>query len=213
MALARAKSTPQSPVAAGTNARISVGRPALAEARVSDRWRLLLVWLALLIVPFIAPNSYVVSLVNMMLINVILIGSRKSNPWDDLFEGNLNFTIGSDLQSGQSFVINKHPVGQEPSRYDGHLELPIKISYSVIAFVPNLNRTGYALVIEGTDSQATNAAGQFMTSEKSLASLKRRLPAGPFPYFEVVMKSLRLNKTPFSSEIVAVQVYPGPTLP
>jgi len=149
----------------------------------------------------------------MKLGNVILIGSRKSNPWDDLFEGNLNFTIGSDLQSGQSFVINKHPVGEEPSRYDGHLELPVKISYSVIAFVPNLNRIGYALVIEGTDSQATNAAGQFMTSEKSLASLKRRLPAGPFPYFEVVMKSLRLNKTPFSSEIVAVHVYPGPALP
>ena len=75
MALARVKSTPQSPVAAETNARTPVRRPVVAKARVSDRWRLLLVWLALLIVPLIAPNSYVVSLVNMMLINIILIGS------------------------------------------------------------------------------------------------------------------------------------------
>ena len=36
---------------------------------------LLLVWLALLAVPFAAPNAYVVSLANLMLINVILIAS------------------------------------------------------------------------------------------------------------------------------------------
>jgi branched-chain amino acid transport system permease protein len=42
---------------------------------VSDRVRLLLVWLALLTVPFAAPNAYIVSLANMMFINIILIAS------------------------------------------------------------------------------------------------------------------------------------------
>ena len=35
----------------------------------------MLVWLALLILPFVAPNAYFVSLANMMLINIILIAS------------------------------------------------------------------------------------------------------------------------------------------
>ncbi|MBI1201239.1 MAG: branched-chain amino acid ABC transporter permease [Rhodopseudomonas sp.] len=42
---------------------------------VSDRMRLLLLWLLMLLVPYVAPNSYVISLGNLFLINVILIAS------------------------------------------------------------------------------------------------------------------------------------------
>lgn len=44
-----------------------------ARRGLSDHMRLLLVWLALLVVPFVAPNAYVISLANMMGINIILI--------------------------------------------------------------------------------------------------------------------------------------------
>lgn len=43
--------------------------------RLSDHACLVLVWLALLIVPFVATNAYLVSLANMMFINIILIAS------------------------------------------------------------------------------------------------------------------------------------------
>jgi len=43
--------------------------------RLSDHAWLLIVWLALLVIPFVAPNAYVVSLANMMFINIILIAS------------------------------------------------------------------------------------------------------------------------------------------
>jgi branched-chain amino acid transport system permease protein len=49
--------------------------PGLAVRRPSDHLRLLLIWLALLAIPFAAPNAYVVSLANMALINLILIAS------------------------------------------------------------------------------------------------------------------------------------------
>jgi branched-chain amino acid transport system permease protein len=45
----------------------------LAAWRPSDHLLLALVWLALLTIPFVAPNAYVVSLANMALINLILI--------------------------------------------------------------------------------------------------------------------------------------------
>jgi branched-chain amino acid transport system permease protein len=51
------------------------GARAPASWLSADRVRLLLVWLVLLAVPFAAPNDYVVSLANMLLINVILIAS------------------------------------------------------------------------------------------------------------------------------------------
>jgi len=44
-------------------------------SRLSNRSRILLVWLALLLVPVLAPNAYVISLANMLLINLILIAS------------------------------------------------------------------------------------------------------------------------------------------
>jgi branched-chain amino acid transport system permease protein len=43
--------------------------------RPSDHVRLVVIWLALLAVPLVAPNAYVVSLANMALINLILIAS------------------------------------------------------------------------------------------------------------------------------------------
>lgn len=49
--------------------------PGTPKKRLSDYWRLVLLWLVLLAVPFVAPNAYVVSLANVALINVILIAS------------------------------------------------------------------------------------------------------------------------------------------
>jgi branched-chain amino acid transport system permease protein len=49
--------------------------PSAPARRLSDHARLVLVWLVLLIVPFVATNAYVISLANMMFINIILITS------------------------------------------------------------------------------------------------------------------------------------------
>lgn len=47
----------------------------LRAPRLPDRARLLVLWFALLVIPFIAPNAYVTSLANMLFINIILIAS------------------------------------------------------------------------------------------------------------------------------------------
>jgi branched-chain amino acid transport system permease protein len=50
-------------------------RPRPAVRRPSDQLWLILIWLALLPIPFVASNAYVISLANMALINLILIAS------------------------------------------------------------------------------------------------------------------------------------------
>jgi len=74
MTLAPAKSAPLGGASDATSPPL-VRQPLAAKARLSDHRRLLLVWLALSAVPFVAPNAYFVSLANMLLINLILIAS------------------------------------------------------------------------------------------------------------------------------------------
>jgi hypothetical protein len=81
------------------------------------------------------------------------------------------------------------------------------VGYSIIAYLPNPSHTADALIIAGSNSQATDAAGEFLTSEVSMERLLKRFPSNQIPYFEVLLKTTRLNGTPFSADIVTVRTY------
>jgi len=80
-----------------------------------------------------------------------------------------------------------------------------------VAFLPNVGQTGDALIIEGTDSQATEAAAEFVTNEESMASLQRQLSSKKFPYFQLLLKTSRLSGTPFTAQIITLRTYPEHT--
>jgi hypothetical protein len=141
--------------------------------------------------------------------NVILIGSRKSNPWVYLFNDQLNFTIEYDPNRVQSFVANRNPHAGEPATYVAPVDPYASVGYSVIAFLPNPSHTGNAIIIAGTDSDATNAAGEFLTSEERLEQLQNLIHVKTLPYFEALLKTTHLSGTPFSAELVAYRTYPG----
>jgi hypothetical protein len=140
--------------------------------------------------------------------NVILIGSRKSNPWVDLFQDQLEFVIGYDATLYQIGVRNLHPRSGEPQFYPEPQDPATNVGYGIIAFLPNVGQEGNALLIEGTDSQATEAAGEFVTNEESMASLRRQMNVDNLPYFQVLLKTSRLSGTPFTAQILAVRTYP-----
>lgn len=141
--------------------------------------------------------------------NVILIGSRKSNPWVDLFQDQSEFVIGYDAALYQIGVKNLHPVSGEPQFYPEPQDPSTNVGYGIIAFLPNIGQEGNALLIEGTDSQATEAAGEFVTNEESMSSLKRQMNVSKFPYFQVLLKTSRLSGTPFTAQILAVRTFSG----
>jgi hypothetical protein len=76
-------------------------------------------------------------------------------------------------------------------------------AYSVVAFIPNLSEHRYALIIAGTDSQGTRAAGEFVTSSSGIAAIRQRLPAEKYQYFEVLLSSSRLEGTTLNTSIQA----------
>jgi hypothetical protein len=140
--------------------------------------------------------------------NIILIGSRKSNPWVDLFRDQLNFNIVYDTRLHRDYVKNRDPRSGEQSIYWVVTD-PYAPRYSVVAFLPNPSNTAEAIIVAGTDSEATEAAGEFLTSEKSMELFGQKAHLSKFPYFEVLLKSTQLSGTSFNSEIVAWRTYPN----
>lgn len=139
--------------------------------------------------------------------NVILIGSRKSNPWVDLFMDRLNFTADYDPIQRRNFIRNKSPQAGELAQYMTPADPYASIGYSVIAYLPNPSQTGNALILAGTNSEATDAAGEFLTSEESLANFKNKIQKQHLPHFEVLLRTSQLNGTSFRAEIVAYRLY------
>jgi len=129
--------------------------------------------------------------------NAVLIGSRRSNPWVELFEPRLNFTLDRDAKSGAPIFRNRQPRAPEPSNFtiphlldaDGTEQREMR-SYAHIALLPNLSATGHVLLLEGLNMEGTDAAGEFVTNPEGLRSLLRSLgqDAGkPIQPFEALL--------------------------
>jgi hypothetical protein len=81
--------------------------------------------------------------------------------------------------------------------------------YATIAYVSNPSQTGNVIILAGTDSDATGAAADFLTSEEQMEKLRETLHVSSFPYFEVLLKTSRLSGAFFSSTLIAYRTYPG----
>jgi hypothetical protein len=136
--------------------------------------------------------------------NVILIGGRLSNPWDDLFEGRMNFTVKFD-NSGSNVVVNRAPTPGEQTSYTQMNSL----QYCVIGYLPKPNHNGIVLLIEGTGAEATEAAGDFLLSENQLSNLKKTFSTDKFPYFEALLKVTSVEGTPLTATVEAYRTYPN----
>jgi hypothetical protein len=136
--------------------------------------------------------------------SVILIGARKSNPWDELFESRTNFITQFD-NNGLITVTNRSPAAGEQQTYTQ----TDSVEYCVVAYLPNPDDNGIVLLIEGTDAEATEAAGDFLLSEDQLYNFKKMLHVNKLPYFEVVLKVSSQRGTPLTATIEAYRAYPN----
>jgi hypothetical protein len=61
--------------------------------------------------------------------------------------------------------------------------------------------------LRSTNAEATNAAGEFVTSEETMGNFLKKLPGNRIPYFEILLKTARMSGTPFHAEVVAFRTY------
>jgi len=130
--------------------------------------------------------------------NAVLIGSRRSNPWVELFEPKMNFVLVRDEKTGASFFRNRSPKPGEAQVYNvsevfassGTEEHEVD-SYALIAVVPGLADKGRVVLIEGLNMEGTEAAGEMVTDPAQLAAMLRQMghhPGTPVPPFEALLK-------------------------
>jgi hypothetical protein len=140
--------------------------------------------------------------------SVILIGSRESNPWVQLFDARMNFSMDYDPVVHRSAVHNRQPKPGEEAEYVRTGGVSLDAGLSIVALMPDLSRNGSALLIEGTDSQATRAAGEFVTSDASLSAFLDQIHSKNIPYFEILLENSQVTGTPLRSHILAYRIYP-----
>jgi hypothetical protein len=137
--------------------------------------------------------------------NVILIGSQIGNPWNELFDRQLNFVVRTDSNS-VTRVVNRVPAAGEQQTYT---EDPSSWGYCIVAYLPIPDHTGRALLIEGAGSESTESAGNFILSEDQLSNFQKMLHVTKLPYFEVLLKVAWVRGTPLNATIVAYRIYPN----
>ena len=136
--------------------------------------------------------------------NVVLIGGAKANPWADLYEDQLNFHFDYSRPDHTLTIQNRHPqAGEATSFRDDE-----SFGYSVVACLPNPSNKGTVIMLMGSDSDGSNAAAEYITSEESLSNLLQTLHRKTFPHFELLLRVSRLRGTALGAKVIAYRIYP-----
>ncbi len=136
--------------------------------------------------------------------SVILLGSRLTNPWDDLVESRMNFVPKFD-SNDITTITNLAPATGEQAFY----ARTDNVGYCLVAFLPNSSSKGKVLLIEGTSVESTEAGGDFVLSEDSLSNFQKMLNVNKLPYFEMLLKTSQVWGTPLTATVEAYRTYPN----
>lgn len=139
--------------------------------------------------------------------NVFLTGGPQGNPWVQLFDPSLNFTIVTDDRLGIQTVKNRKPLPAENEPWIVRFREPGHDVFSLIAYLPNLDKTGHVLVISGTTMAGIDAAGDFLGTPGALTPILANVDNGDgtFKPFEVVLKTESVRSGALSSKVVATR--------
>lgn len=139
--------------------------------------------------------------------NFVLVGSRHSVPWVELFEPRMNFRFESAGKVPVFGFRNRQPASGEREFYGSATPLSgPQDSYATLCLLPNLTRTGAILILSGITMEATEAAGEFLVSgdlPRLLVQAFGEQAAGEAPDFEILLKTAAISGAPHKAEVVA----------
>ena len=140
--------------------------------------------------------------------NFVVLGTSRANPWAQLFEPQLNFVLEFEDSVREPWFRNRAPRAGERQVYSpsGESSDTLRESYGHVAFLPSFYQGGHILFVTGTSSQATEAAGEFVTDA---GRLKREFgkagfaPDGDNRPFEILLRVRHTAGAPVRSEVIA----------
>ncbi len=141
--------------------------------------------------------------------NVILLGSKHTNPWVSLFEKRLSFTFEYMPEVDDSYVVNEHPSGTEQMIYRNSKDETSNRTYGTIAYLPDLNGAGHVLIIQGLNMAGTQAAADTLFNASLIKPVLQQaaLPNGELQPFEVLVETTSIGATAPSAQLIATRIY------
>jgi hypothetical protein len=139
--------------------------------------------------------------------DVILLGSAYTNPWAELFERSLAFELVEDAGAHSWKVVNRHPAPGEAMIYQGERDGASHNTYARVAWVPNLDRTGHVLMLQGLDMAGTQAAAQSLLHSKALMGVWRETDGcnTPDASFEVLLGTTSISSNAGTIHVLATR--------
>ena len=139
--------------------------------------------------------------------NLVLLGSKQSNPWDTLFEDRLNFRVEYRGNSHNLRIVNRAPRAGEQEEYlPSPLEATTRDIYGLIAFVPNVNHESDVLILQATSMAGTEVALETLDNPALFRELQRQMGSGKLAHFEALIRTRTLNGVAGESSILATRV-------
>ena len=140
--------------------------------------------------------------------NFIILGSRFSNPWADLFSAeDSDFTVPEVAPGQSATIVNRHPKGDEAATYRPEVDKTgKKISYARVSLRANTGHSGRVLLVAGVSMSSTEMAGEFLLRPEVVANAARMLgvaAAGPLPDCEMLLRVTEVNEVGDSVELIA----------
>jgi hypothetical protein len=135
--------------------------------------------------------------------NFILLGSRLSVPWVEMFESSLNFPLTADAATHRFYLQNRSPRAGEQAEYrepESHAE-----TYADVALVPNLAQTGTVLILNGIDMLAVEAAGEFALDGSLSAILAAATATAGNRRLEILIRVRAFGGAATHSDVVAIR--------
>lgn len=106
----------------------------------------------------------------------LIVGGRRANPWASLFEKDLEFEMKFTGTPESATFVNRNPREGEEREYVTKLDdRRSGNAYGRVALVPGLSGKGKVILIAGTNSDTTVAAGDLLLREHSLREVEQRL--------------------------------------
>ena len=139
--------------------------------------------------------------------NSILVGGNGSNVWTFLFADKMNFHF-IELNDHVHYFENERPQPGELPRYPVvyPTEGKVSVGYVDVALAPNPTRSGYILLINGSDSQVSEAATRFLLHGHLPQEIESVLNRKDLRYFELFLRGKHVgNEAEDSVDLVAVR--------
>jgi len=141
--------------------------------------------------------------------NFILIGSRRGNPWTSLFEPQLNFALEEDKETHLFHFANKKPgPGEQKIYFNQQQTSGDYVSYVDIALVPNLTKTGYVLLLNGSVMDSNEAAAHLIFDGDLSAPLLHTVDSpviGKTQSIEIFLRVHSLQGAPNKFDVLATR--------